>query len=105
MEQRAAQAKAEAQMKNRHSKPQIMQHTPSQHCVSVQGYTNFYNFTDAYTQNNNSFPVSFNNTSPSAMQQRAPQNIQMQSPFGDFFDQNSITIQHSSPPTTTYNIH
>lgn len=108
MEQRAAQAKAEAQMKNRHHKPQIMQqHTPSQHCVAVQGYTNFYNFADAYTQNNNNFSVGFNNSSPPhQMQQRSTHSIQMQSHhFTDFFDQNSITIQHPSPPTSTYNIH
>jgi len=80
MEQRAAQAKAEAQqLKGRHHKPHPLimhqqqsliheQHTPpQQHCMSVPaGYTNFYNFADVYTQNNG-FGFPNNNTSPSAL--------------------------------------
>lgn len=87
------------------------QHTPPQHCVSVPGYTNFYNFADVYNQNVN-FGAGFNNNnnnSPPAIphnnnvQQRGTQSAGLQmhgTHFADFFDQ---TVQHPSPPTNSYN--
>jgi hypothetical protein len=121
MEQRAAQAKAEAQhIKQRHPKPHplIMQQNqsmvheqhaspPQQQCVP--GYQNFYNFADFYPQSNN-FSAGYNGSSPPAI---APSTRGTQSAgphmhashFNDFFDQNSVSAQHPSPPTNTYNIH
>lgn len=113
MEQRAAQAKAEAQhMKQRHPKPHPLimqqqqsmvhdQHTPSQQCMP--GYSNFYNFAEVYPQSNN-FSAGYNNNSPPAIAQsnRATQSAgphMHAGHFNDFFD------QHPSPPTNTYNIH
>jgi hypothetical protein len=119
MEQRAAQAKAEAQhMKQRHPKPHPLimqqqqsmvheQHTPPQQCIP--GYSNFYNFAEVYPQSNNNFSAGYTNTSPPAIvpTTRATQSAgphMHAGHFNDFFDQHAVSVQHPSPPTNSYNM-